>query len=1019
MLRPVSMLLSVRLVAPIALAGATVLGAAPPAAAQQPAAAEFSAKQAAWERRQALARATDFPGLEWRSIGPVVQGGRIVDVESVPGEPYSFYVAYASGGVWKTTNNGVTFEPLSDDQPTMIVGDLALDPQNPRTIWLGTGENNSSRSSYGGLGVFRSDDGGKTWRAMGLEETDRIGRVLVDPRDSNRVWVAAIGKLYTKGGLRGVFRTDDGGKSWTHVLDTATDDGETGAIDLAMDPKDPDTLYAAAWQRSRRPWNFVEGGEGSGIWKTTDGGATWTRLAGGFPGGKHVGRIGLAVYPQDPSILYASVDNQELLPEEQWDLGDAAVTAKRLRSMTKEEFLAQDPEAIEDFIRGNDLDTTLTAEKLIGMVRRDEITLADLLKELDDANANLFETDIKGLEIWRSDDAGATWRKTHDEPIRDVVYTYGYYFGQVRVAPDDPDTVYAVGVPLIKSTDGGKTWTGIDGREVHVDHHEVWIDPAYPDRVISGNDGGLDVSYDGGESWVKIDRQAVGQFYTINVDLKDPYNVYGGTQDNGTLRGSSRARPGRDEWDFVGGGDGMYVQIDPRDGTLYTGFQFGFYFRSGPDGAGPVRPRDGLGEPALRYNWSTPVILSSHNPDIVYFGANRLYRSMDRGKTWTAISEDLSRSPERGDVPFGTITTLSESELAFGRIWAGTDDGQVWITPDGGATWRDARAGLPPDRWVSRVEASRHVADRAYLSLNGYRDDDPTSHVYVTEDLGKTWTRLAGGPEGGLPAEPVNVVREDPVNPDVLWVGTDRGVYVSLDRGASWQAPGSGLPNVPVHDLVVHPRERELVAGTHGRSIWILDALPVQDLTPDLRKEPVHVFPVEDAQFSRGWRGRRSLWFYDPEDDPEVRIPFWTAKGGTAELRVLDADDRLLRSLELGDLGPGVHTFVWDLLLDEERALAAEEARLKAEWKKAGKEAKEKPPTRADTPWAEAVRLGWPLHVTPGTYALEVRVGDASHRTEWTVKPPEPREPRAEPEPPIRGRDAEDEGEGGDDDGDG
>lgn len=959
------------------------------------AASEFADKQAAWQRHLELDRASLFGGLEWREIGPVVQGGRVVDVEAIPGEPYGFLVAYASGGLWKTTNNGVTFEPLFDDQPRIIIGDVAIDPNDPRRIWVGTGENNSSRSSYGGWGIFLSTDGGANWSHRGLGDSDRIGRVLVDPRDSNRVWVASLGKLYTPGGERGLYRTDDGGESWQLVLDTAADDGETGVVDLVMDPNDPDTLYAAAWQRSRRAWNFVEGGAGSGVYKTTDGGASWTRLGGGLPQGAQIGRIGLAIAESRPRTLYACVDNQELLPEDQWELGDQPITPKRLRKMTKEQFLAQDPEAIEDFIRGNDLDTALDAAALIEMIESDELTLDELLTELDDANANLFNTDVKGLEVYRSDDAGATWRRTHDEPIRQVAYSYGYYFGRIHVSPADPERVYTYGVPIITSADGGKSWSGIDGRGVHVDYHDLWIDPSYPERMIAGNDGGIDVTYDGGKSWLKLDRQPVGQFYTVHVDMEEPYNVYGGLQDNGTLKGSSRSRPGLDGWRRINGGDGMYVQTDARDGATYTGFQFGFYTRIGADGSrSTVRPRDLLGEPALRYNWATPVLLSEHNADIVYFGANRLYRSLDRGETWQAISEDLTTATERGDVPYGTITTIAESERAFGLLWVGTDDGNVHVTDDGGVEWSDVGGGLPDDRWVSRVEASRVEKDRAYVALNGYRDDDLRPYLFVTEDRGKSWSSLAAG----LPAEPINVVREDPVNADVLWVGTDRGVYVSLDRGANWQGLPGALPNVPVHDLVVHPRDRELVVGTHGRSIWILDALPIQDLTPELQNETVHLFPVESMTYRRGWRGRRSPWFFRAEDAPELELPFWAAEAGTARLEVLDEDEHVLRTLEMA-VERGVHTFRWDLLLDEQAALEAEGRSTKREKNKPEKG------SRAERPWTEAVELGWPLYATPGDYTLRVTLGEAESERSFEMKSPRKRTPRVAPEPKIRGRD--------------
>ena len=1020
------------LVLPLVAFVSLVVAAPSPLFAERPAGgypATYSDKEKAYADHQALVTSSLFAGLPWRSIGPTVQGGRVVDIEAVPGKPYSFYVAYATGGLWRTDNNGVTFEPLWDNMPTPVLGDIAVDPQNPERLWVGTGENNSSRSTYGGMGVFRSDDGGKSFRYVGLGESDRIGRIVVDPRDGNRVFVAVLGKLYTPGGPRGLYRTRDGGATWELVLDTSTPDF-TGAIDLVADPRNPDTLYVATWQRSRRPWDFVEGGAGSGVYKSVDGGDNWKRLEGGFPQGGNVGRIGIAISASQPDTLYASVDHQEILPEADWDLGDGAVTPKRLRKMSKEEFLAQDPEDIEDFIRDNDLDPELDAKKLIAKVEKDEITLKDLLAQLDDANANLFNTDIRGLEVYRSDDAGATWKRTHEQPIRDVTYTYGYYFGQIRVAPDDPNRVYCVGVPFITSADGGKTWSGANGREVHGDHHAQWIDPAFPQRMLLGNDGGLDASYDGGKSWIKLDSQAVGQFYAITVDNDQPFNVYGGLQDNGSLKGSSESRPGIDEWQFVGGGDGMQVQVDPRDNTLYAGFQFGFYFRSGPGGRGSVRPRAAIKEPALRYNWQTPILLSSHNPDILYFGANQLFRSLDKGETFKPISPDLTKASERGDVPYATLTTISESPKQFGLLWVGTDDGQVWVSEDGGGAWADVGDGLPAARWVSRVEASHFEKSRAYLSLNGYRDDDLTPYLYVSEDLGKTWTSIAAN----LPAEPINVVREDTQNADVLYVGTDRGVYTSLDRGKSWQALAAGLPTVPVHDLVIHPRDRRLVAGTHGRSIYILDALPIQELPKLLAddQKKVQIFPLESVKADRGWRSRRDPWFYDPADDPKLEVPFYSAQDGKATLQVLDGEGRVLRQLEQ-EVKRGIGTFTWDLLLDEKLALAAENAaRDKAAKEKAAKDkeaakAKEKadkaakkegadapaaaapapPPiekgTLAKTPWAEALRLGRPLYITPGSYKLELTVGEAKATTELTIDKPAPRPPRQKAKPKVRG----------------
>ncbi len=1007
----VQRLLSLALVA--LLGSVSTLPAARPAPRGPAKSAE---QQAAWERHRALEQASMFRGLPWRSVGPIVQGGRVVDIEVVPGKPYSFLVAYASGGLWRTDNNGVTLEPLFDHQPTIIMGDIAIDPNHPDRVWVGTGENNSSRSSYGGLGVFRSDDGGQSWAAVGLQDSDRIGRILIDPRDSDHVLVAALGKLYTPGGQRGIYRTTDGGQTWSRVQ---AGDEVTGFVDLARDPANPDVLYAASWERSRRPWDFVEGGPGSGIWKSTDNGATWTRLDGGFPRGEHVGRIGIAVAPSSPGVVYAYLDNQELLPEDQWDPGDGAVTPKRLRGMSKEEFLRQDPEEIEDFLRGNDLDPELDAKQLIEKIKSGELTLADLLAAIEDANRNLFETDIKGPEVWRSNDGGATWSRTHDEPIRDLFYTYGYYFGQIRVSPENADRIYITGVPLLVSDDGGKSWTNINQRNVHVDHHAMWIDPEFPERVFLGNDGGLNMSYDGGKSWLKLNPISVGQFYTVAVDMADPYNIYGGLQDNGVLKGSSRSRPGIDEWQFIGGGDGMYIQVDPRDNrTTYLGFQFGYYSRIGDGGRERVRPRNALKEPALRYNWQTPIKLSTHNPDILYFGSNMVYRSMDQGETFTAISPDLTRSSQRGDVPFATITTLDESPKKFGLLWAGTDDGHVHVTDDGGTEWRDVSDGLPRDRWVSRVEPSPHDERRAWVTLNGYRDDDITAYVYRTDDLGANWKDISAG----LPAEAVNVIREDPVTANVLYLGTDRGAYVSLDGGASWQALPAELPSVPVHDLVVHPRERELVAGTHGRSVWVLDVLPIQELSAEVRGKAAHVFPLEDLAYSRGWRGQRSTWFERDEDQPYRDIPYWSAAAAEGWITIRDKDDRLLRREKL-EAVRGVNVYRWDLLLDERLALDAERERLaagdgddgKKKKKKRAKAAEDEPAETklADTPWAETVRLERPLYVTPGKYKVRVTFGNESHDAELTVKPPRPRDPRVKPKPKIRAQqDDEQNGDG-------
>jgi photosystem II stability/assembly factor-like uncharacterized protein len=981
MMRITCLLIAVLMISPFLAVAASLTPAAP---------ATFAEREAAWERHQKLDKSSPFQGLPWRCVGPVVQGGRLVDIEVVPEEPYTFYVAYASGGLWKTTNNGVSFTPLFDDQPTVIMGDVAIDPNEPLTVWVGTGENNSSRSSYGGHGVFRSDDGGLSWRHVGLGDADRIGRISIDPRNGDRVMVAALGKLYTDGGQRGVYRSNDGGLTWSQVL---AGDRQTGFVDLMRDPSNPDVVYAAAWQRTRRPWEFTEGGEGSAIWKSSDGGDTWQKLTGGLPSGAHVGRIGLDIHTANPKIVYASIDNQQLLPEDEWDLGGGAVTAKRLRTMSKEDLLRQDPAEVESFLRAYDLDPTLDAATLLDKVRSDKLTIDDLLDILTNANASLFDTDIRGIEVWRSDDAGISWRRTHEQPLRQVVYTYGYYFGQIRVSPVDPDQVYVLGVPIIVSDDGGKSWRSLDSNNTHGDHQAMWIDPAHPRRLVIGNDGGLNMSFDGGSSWLALNAQEVGQLYAITVDMAEPYNIYGGLQDNGVMRGSSRWRRGSSPpWQWIGGGDGMYIQVDPRDGATYWGYQFGNYFRNNSGGGRErTKPYSKLKEPALRFNWQTPIQLSTHNHDILYLGANRLFRSMDQGKTWQAISPDLTASQERGDVPFATITTLAESSLRFGLIWAATDDGQVWLTEDGGVDWRNLSRHFAADRWVSRVEASTHDEKVAYVCQNGYRDDDIMPYLMRTDDLGETWVDISAG----LPGEALNVVREDPVNPEVVYAGSDRGVYVSLDRGASWQALPGGLPNVPVHDLVVHPRDRELVAGTHGRSIWVVDVLPVQELTAEVREQAVYLFPKEEIQAKRSWKQRREPWFFREEEADKIEIPYWVRSPGTVLLTLRDDEDRVLMRDKQKALA-GVNIFTWDLQLDQELAVAAEQERV------AVVEEKGEELGNADTPWQEALRLGRPLYVTPGTYKLRADVGKNESEIELTVNEPEPLPPRIEKKPRIR-----------------
>lgn len=875
-------------------------------------------------RRKAESR---FKNLRFESVGPVQMGGRVVDIEVDPRNPFRFLVAYASGGVWETRNNGTTFAPLSEELPTQVVGDLAMAPSNPDVLYLGTGENNSSRSSYAGLGVFKSTDGGKTWQYVGLAETHRIGRIRVHPQNPDIVWVAAIGKLYSQDEHRGVYKSTDGGRSWRKTLYV---NPRTGAIDLVVHPQNPNILYVATWERERRAWNFVEGGAGSGIWMSTDGGETWTRLGNGLPQGEHVGRIGLAISPSNPNVLYAVIDNQTHRPEEgQPAEATRILTVRKLATMTREAFLAVPIDTVEAFLRANDFPAEYTAARIRELIQKGEISPRTLYEYLGgDANRALFETPIIGPEIYRSDDGGRSWRKTHTAYLDGVFFTYGYYFGKIWVDPQNPDRLAVAGVPLLYSEDGGKSFRAVDRPNVHVDHHALWKNPAFPLHWINGNDGGVNVTYDGGVSWQVLNTVPVGQFYTVAVDNARPYNIYGGLQDNGVWYGQRRSiervweREERDGWRRLLGGDGMYTEPDTSNNELvYAGFQFGNYFRINrrTGERAPIRPRHKLGEEPLRFNWLTPVIPSPHNQQIIYFGANRLFRSLDQGRSWTPISPDLTFGRREGDVPYGTITTIDESPLRFGLIWVGTDDGRIWVTRDGGMTWtevnaprpRNRNATVPPRKWVTRVVASRYQEGTAYVTLTGYREDDFTPYVYKTTDYGQTWVDLSRG----LPRRlALNVIREDPVNPNILYLGGEDGLYISLDQGRSWEPLMGGLPDVAVYDIKIQARDKDLVVATHGRSIYVLDLEEVQQLVDSVLAKPIHAFALEPIPENPNW-GRRPNW-RDPIR-PSVRLVWWLREAGTdsSAITVLDAQGRPLKVLRgSADRGFNVHT--WDLAVD-------------------------------------------------------------------------------------------------------
>ncbi len=932
----------------------------------------------AWQDHQSMRENTPYKGITWRNVGPVVQGGRAVDVVRPTDQPHVIYVGYASGGVWKSINNGLSFKPITDHLPSQIVGSLAIDPNDSNTLWLGTGENNSSRSSYGGMGVYKSTNAGKTWQYMGLGDTDRIGRILVDPQDSNRIYVAALGKLYTQGGQRGLYRSTNGGDTWETLIEGT---GWTGFIDVAKSANG--VFYASAWERSRRAWNFTEGGEGSAIYRSTDNGDTWQKLSNGLPQSKHTGRMGLTVSPSQPNTLYVSVDNQTPLPESEWDLGSSAVTVKRLNRMDKAQFLTQDKKAIENFLRNNNFPPEMTAEKVIEQVKNNELTPKKLIEQLASGNDNLFNVDIKSLEIYRSDDAGMSFYRTHKDDIQGVVFSYGYYFGQVKVDPNDVNTVYATGVPFIKSSDGGKTWNSAWDSSVHADIQAIWINPEHSNHIIVGNDGGVDESFDGGQTWRKIDAQPVGQFYTIAVDMEKPYNIYGGLQDNGTLKGSSanlwHSNQYRgDDWEHIFGGDGMHVNIDDDDKLTYVGFQFGNSFRLSSAAPKRITPPNYVGEESLRKNWNTPVMMSTHNKDILYFAGHKVYRSMNKGDDWTEISGDLTESEKRGDVPFATITSLSESPLKFGLVWVGTDDGLVWVTNDGGNQWKKVSKNLPKGKWVSRVIASPHQEKRAWLAFNNYRNDDIKPYLYKTENLGKNWRNMAAG----LPNETINVVKEDPKNENIVYVGTDKGIYVSTNQGKDWHMLGNQLPTTPVHDLIVHPRENELVLGTHGRSVFVADVNPLQSMTDEIKKSALHIFPMKEIKEKGSWDSKPFRWMYTDTISDHETVNMWAAKAGPAQLSITNADGAVYHSVDI-ELQKGMNQWHWDYKVDIEKAITIEAAAAAA---KAEKSEEPTPINKADTPYAESKRLEHPNYIEPGDYHMVIKQGDDEHKVEFKVK---------------------------------
>ena len=853
--------------------------------------------------------------IPFENIGPKVMSGRIVALEVNPADPTEFYAAYASGGIWHTKDNGISFKSITDNAPTQNIGEIAMHWPS-KTLWVGTGENNASRSSYAGIGMLKTTDNGISWEVKGLEDSHHIGKILINPNNPEEVVVGVTGHLYTPNAERGIYRSEDGGDSWEQVLFV---NETSGIIDMSIVPNDFNIQYAAAWQKDRKAWNFSGNGSSSGIYKSTDAGKTWALIStdeSGFPTGTGVGRIGLAVY--DENTVYAIHDSQFRRPDDAPKKANG-LTKNDFKSMSKEAFLALQDKSLNTFLKENNFQEKYRAANLKNSVRNGLVMPKDLAIYLEDANALLFDTPVVGAEVFKSTDGGKTWTKTHTGYIDDLYYSYGYYFGHIHVAPKNGDKIYIYGVPLLTSDDGGASFSSIGKSNVHSDHHALWINPNKQGHLINGNDGGVNITYDDGAHWMKNNSTAVGQFYAINIDHEKPYNVYGGLQDNGVWKGAHNARnderwqaTGHNPWTSIMGGDGMQVQIDNRNSNIvYTGYQFGNYFRLNLETKKRtyIQPKHELGEAPYRFNWQTPILLSSHNQDILYLGGNKLHRSLNQGDDWATISDDLTQGGKKGNVAFGTLTTIAESPAQFGFLYTGSDDGYIHRSENGGGSWDRISDDLPQDLWVSRVIASEHQKERVYVTLNGYRNDDFAAYVYVSEDSGISWKSI----NKNLPNSPVNVIREDPNNDQILYLGNDQGVYVSFDQGQKWHPFNKGLTTAAVHDLVVQPEANHLLVGTHGRSIYKVDLAPFQKLNNAFLKQELALLDPKKVKHSKRWGSSYSSW--RKVFEPETTFTAFAKTSGAYEIQIKDVKGTVLFS-QKGTLDVGFNFVIYALEKD-------------------------------------------------------------------------------------------------------
>ncbi len=842
-----------------------------------------------------------FDSLHFRPIGPASMSGRIADLAVYEADPAVYYVGTSHGGVWKTVNNGTTFEAQLQDQGLMSIGDVTISQSNPDLVWVGTGESNNRQSSSWGDGVYKSVDGGKTYTHMGLRTSRHIHRIAIDPKDNNVVFVAATGSLWGPGGERGVFKTTDGGKTWKAVL---TVDEDTGANDLVMDPIDNKVLYATTYQRRRSACCFNGGGPGSGVWKSTDGGETWTRLKGnGLPDGP-LGRIAIDVYRRKPNILYALIEGETPAAGGRGG-GEEATGAARAPGAAQAAAAAVPP-------GGRGVATGVSPTP---------------------------------TGLYRSDDAGATWRKVNNVNPRPM------YFSKLRIDPNDPEVVYFGGVGLHQSLDGGKTVATDVAASTHDDVHAIWINPANSRHILIGNDGGLAVSYDMAKTWIFLPNLPVGLFYHVSVDMAIPYNVCGGMQDNYSWCGPSAVRSAagiaNHHWTTLQGGDGFVVLQDPTDFRVaYSESQNGNMVRvdrvTGETMV--IRPQAAQGEPPLRWNWDTPLIMSPHDPKVLYTGAQKVFRSADRGLSWVAISPDLTGNADReaivtmglkgseiriskhdGISAWPTIVSLAESPKRAGLLYAGTDDGHLAVSRDGGKTWNDVIAnvpGLPQGIYVSEVVPSRFDEGTVYATFDGHRQNDFETYIYASSDYGRTWRSVSANLKG----EVARTLTEDLKNPSVLYLGTETGLFVTIDGCRSWVRIKANLPTVRIDEITLHPRDNAMVLATHGRALWILDHLaPIQEYAAAqaAAADAALFSPPPFAMYRRPARDRNYEFWGDQtffgENPPQAAVISWYLKRqvGEVKLRITDAAGREVREISgpvLADYNkPGIQSACWDL----------------------------------------------------------------------------------------------------------